>query len=135
MAMVGLVGAGMEVEDGTHMGQSHRWRWWMARIRDKAMDGGWSHVGSCRGIYRVRGNTLISLDHTAVQVRAYGKGGDGICRSSWKGLNTGRHKANKALVRCLCSRLVTLHGASWTQSKCSRAMTYLLTAVCSHKLS
>ena len=52
--MIGLVGAAMEVMDGMHAGQS------------------WSHVGRFRSTSRVRGDTLITPDHIAVQVRALG---------------------------------------------------------------
>ena len=46
MAMVVWVGAGMEVVDGIHAGQSQ---------------GGWSHVGRCWSVSRVRGDdTLIT---------------------------------------------------------------------------
>ena len=44
--MVGLVGAGLEVEDGMHA---------------ERRQGGWSHVGRCRSISRVRGDALISI--------------------------------------------------------------------------
>ena len=48
-----LVGAGMEVVDGMHAGRSQ---------------GCWSHVVRCRSTSRVRGDTLMTLDHTAIQV-------------------------------------------------------------------
>ena len=54
--MVGLVGVGMEMVDRKHAGQSQ---------------GGWSHVGRCRGTSRVRGDTLMTPDHTTVQVCSY----------------------------------------------------------------
>ena len=57
MAMVGWVGAGMEVVVGRHAGQS-----W----------GGWSHVGRCRSPFRVCDDTLMIPNHTAVQVRSFG---------------------------------------------------------------
>ena len=75
MAMVGLVEAEMEVVDGMHAGQSQ---------------GGWSHVGRCRGTSRVPGDTEMTPDRTAVHVLRSGYGRAGI--------NTGRHK--KAQVRC-----------------------------------
>ena len=49
-AMVGWVGAGMEVVDGMHAGQS---RW------------GGSLVGRCRSTSRARGGTPMKSDHTA----------------------------------------------------------------------
>ena len=45
MAMVGWVGAGMVVVGGMHAGQSH---------------GRWPHVGRCRSISWVRGDTLMT---------------------------------------------------------------------------
>ena len=53
MATVGRVGAGMEVVDGSQAGQS-----W-----------GWSHVGRCRSISSERGDTVMTRDHTAIQLR------------------------------------------------------------------
>ena len=91
MAMVG--GAGMEVVDGMHVGQSQ---------------GGWSHVGRCRSTSRVHSDAMMTLDHTAVQVRSSGYGQVGIGWSSGEGHNTGCHE--KAPVCCPCSRLATLHG-------------------------
>ena len=55
MTMLGRVGKGMEVVDGVHEGQSQ---------------GGWLHVGRCQSTSRVRGDTLMTPDHTAVQVRS-----------------------------------------------------------------
>ena len=95
--MVGWAGTGMEVVDGMHAGQSQ---------------GGWSHVCRCRSISRVRGDTLMIQDNTAVKVRSSGHGRVGISRSSGKGHNTGRQE--KAAVRCPCCRLATLHGAPRT---------------------
>ena len=54
MAMLGWDGADKEVTGSMHAGQSHE---------------DWSHVGRCRSIHRVRGDTLVTHDHTAVQVR------------------------------------------------------------------
>ena len=82
MAMEALVGAGMEVVDSMHA------------VR-------WMHVGRCRGHPESEVKTLMTTNHTTVQVRSSGKGLSGICRSSWKGLNTGSHE--KAPVRCPCS--------------------------------
>ena len=53
----GMGGAGMEVVDGMHAGQSQM---------------GWSHFGRCRSISRVRGNTLMTSDHMAFQVHNSG---------------------------------------------------------------
>ena len=47
----------MEVVDGMHAGQSQ---------------GSWSLVGNRRSIARVRGDTLMTPDHTAFQVRSSG---------------------------------------------------------------
>ena len=57
MAMVGWVGAGMEAVDSMNAGQCQ---------------GGWSHVERCRSTSSVRGDTLMTPDHTAVQVRRSG---------------------------------------------------------------
>ena len=84
----------------------------MLSMRDEAR-GGWSHVGRCRSIFRVRGDAPMTPDHTAVQVRRSGKGGAEIGQSPWKGLSTVQHK--KAPVRRPCSRLATLHGAPRTR--------------------
>ena len=83
----------------------------MVCMRDKERSG-WSHVGICRSTSRVREDTLMTSDHTAIQVCSSGYGRAGIGRSSWKALNTGRHE--KAPVRYPCSRLDTLHGAPGT---------------------
>ena len=48
-----LGGDRLEVVDGMHAGQSQ---------------GGWSHVGRCRIVSRVRGDTLMTHDHIAIQV-------------------------------------------------------------------
>ena len=53
MAMVGSLGRGMEVVDGMHSGR---------------MAGRMS--GECRGISRVRGDTLVTPNHTTFQVRS-----------------------------------------------------------------
>ena len=53
MAMVGWVEAAVDVVDGMYAGQSQ---------------GGWSHFGRCRRVSRVRGDTLMTPDSTAVQV-------------------------------------------------------------------
>ena len=52
--------------------------------------GGGMNVGRCRCIYRVLGDTLMTHDHTAVQVSSSGYGRAGIGRSSWKGDATKR---------------------------------------------
>ena len=83
MHMASWMGAGMVVVDDM--------------VRDKA-SGGWSHVGRCRSIPRVRGDTLMTPDRTALQLLCSGYGRAGIGRSSWKVLSTGRHE--KAPVRC-----------------------------------
>ena len=42
--------------------------------------GGWSHVRRCRSTSRVRYDTLMTPDNTAIQVRSSGYGHDGIGR-------------------------------------------------------
>ena len=69
--------------------------------------GGWSHVGRCQSTCRVRGHTLMTPDHTTIQVRSSGYGRVGVGRFSWKRLNARRHETT--LIRCLCSRLTTPH--------------------------
>ena len=66
MAVVGLVRAEMEVVDSMHAGQS---------LADC------SYVGRCRRTSRVRGDTPITPDHTAIQVRSSGYGRAGIGQS------------------------------------------------------
>ena len=53
----GLGWVGMEVVVGKHVGQSQ---------------GRLSHVGRCRSTSRVRGDTLMTPDHSAFQVRSSG---------------------------------------------------------------
>ena len=53
----------------------------MVCMWDKA-NGGSSYVGRCRSTSRVRGDTLMTPDHTAVQMRSYGLVRAGIGRSS-----------------------------------------------------
>ena len=91
MAMVGWVGAGMEVVDSMHVGQSQ---------------GDWSYVGSCRSTFRIQGDTLMTPDHTAVQVCSSGYG-----RAKLVGL------PGKALTRDVTRRLLfVIHGAGWQHS-------------------
>ena len=52
---VGFGGGRMEVVDGMHTGRRQ---------------GGWSHVGRDRSTSRVQGDTLMTPDHTAFQVRS-----------------------------------------------------------------
>ena len=73
----------------------------MVCMRDKAKVG-WSRVGRFWGTSRVRGDALMTPDHTAI---AY----------LWVGSNRnwpGRHV--KATVRCPCSRLTALHHITGT---------------------
>ena len=65
------------------------------------------HVGRCRNTSGVRGDTLMTPDNTAIQVRSSGLGRVGIGRSSGAGHNTGRHE--KAPVRCPYGRLPAFH--------------------------
>ena len=74
---------------------------------------GWTNVGRCRSISRVRGDKLMKTDHTAVQVRSSGLIRAGLGRSSCKGHNMGRHE--KDPDRCPYSRLSTLHGVPRTR--------------------
>ena len=64
----------MEVVDGIRAGQ----RQW-----------DWSHVGRCRSISRVLGDTQMTPDFTAVQLFSSGYGRARIGQSFWKGLNNG----------------------------------------------
>ena len=90
MAMVGWMGAGMELVLGKHAGQSRS----ISRVCVEYTDYTWSYhhpgaqfwVGSSR-------NWPVFLERP----------------------NTGRHK--KAPVRCPCSRLAALHGAPRTQTE------------------
>ena len=60
----------------------------------------------------MQGDTLMTPDHTAFQVRSSWLCQAGIGRSFWDGLNTGRHE--KVPVCCPCSRLAALHDAPWS---------------------
>ena len=53
--------------------------------------------------------TLVTLDHSAFQVRSSGYGGVGIVQYSREGLHTGNHE--KATVPCRISLFAALHGA------------------------
>ena len=57
MAMTGWVGAGMEVVDGMHAGQSQ---------------GCWAFVWRGRSISRIRGDKLMTPDHTTSRCAALG---------------------------------------------------------------
>ena len=57
----------------------------------------------------MRGDTLMTPDRTAIQVRNSGYGRAGIGRSSGEDYNTERHE--KAPVRCPSRRLATLQSA------------------------
>ena len=57
MAMVVWVGAGMEVVDDMHAGQTQ---------------GDWLLVRGCRSISRVRGDEIMTPNHTTIQVRSSG---------------------------------------------------------------
>ena len=71
MAMVGWMGAGMELVLGKHAGQSQV----VGRMS-----------GDAGAFPECVGNTLITPDRTTIQVRSSGHGRAGIGRSSWKGL-------------------------------------------------
>ena len=94
MAVVGGMGAGMEVVVDRHAGQSQG-------VGRMLVDAGAFPVCEV--------NTLIAHDHTSIQVCSSGQGRVRIDLSSWIGLNMGCHK--KALVHCPCSRLAAFHGA------------------------
>ena len=79
----------------------------MASVRNKAK--GVGRILVVPGISRMRSDTLMTADHTVFLVRISRIGRAGIGRSSWEGLNTGRHV--KAPVGCPCRRLAALHGA------------------------
>ena len=57
----------------------------MIFMQDKAR--AWSHIGRFRSTFGVGGNTMMTSNHIAVQVRSSGKGQAKIGPSSWKGLN------------------------------------------------
>ena len=101
MDMLGLVGAGMEVVDGMHAGQSY---------------GASSHVGRCWNTSRMRGDTVMIPDHISSHVRRTGEGRARIDRFSCKDNKTVRFE--KAPVRCPCSRLSTLRDAPLTLKQC-----------------
>ena len=71
MAMVGWVGAGIELVFGKHAGQS--------QVHGR-MSGDAGAFPECVGY------TLMTPDRTTIQVRSSGYGRAGIGRSSWKGL-------------------------------------------------
>ena len=97
MAVVGWMGAGMEVVVGRHAGQSQG---------VDLMSGDAGALPVCEV------NTLIIPDLTTIQVRSSGCDRVGIGWLSWKGLSTGL--LEKAPDRCQCSRMVALHGAPRT---------------------
>ena len=74
---------------------------------------GFTHVGKFRRTSRVRGDTLMTPNPTAIQVLISGCWGSRVDRYSGEGLNTGRYE--KTPVRCPCSLLATLHCAPRTQ--------------------
>ena len=92
MAMVGGMGAWMELVLGMHAGQSQV----VGRMSEDA-----GAFPECVG------NTPITPDRTTIQVRSSGNWSVFLERP-----NTGRHE--KAPVRCACSRLAALHGAPRT---------------------
>ena len=92
MAMVGLLGEGMEVVDGRHAGQSQ---------------GGGHMPGDVGALTVCKMKTLMTSDHTAILERSSGYG-----RSFRKGLHTGHHE--KVPVCYPCSRLAALHGTPRT---------------------
>ena len=49
---------------------------------------GWSRIGKCSCIFRVRGDTLMSPDHTAFQVRSSGRVEPGLFGVPEKTLTT-----------------------------------------------
>ena len=76
MAVVGWMGAGMEVVVGRHAGQ---------------IQGVGRMSGDAGSFPECEVNTLITPNRSTIQVRSSGYCRVGIDRSSWKGLNTGRH--------------------------------------------
>ena len=91
MAMVGWMGAGMELVLGRHAGQSQV----VARMS-----------GDAGAFPECVGNTLITPDRTTIQVRSSGYGRAGIGRSSWK-----------CLTRDATRRLrFVVHAAGWLHS-------------------
>ena len=56
---------------GKHARQSQGAGMEVVSMRDKAR-GAWSRIGRCQRTFRVRGDTLMRPDHTAVQVHSSG---------------------------------------------------------------
>ena len=79
----------------------------MVSMKDK---GGW--LVACRGIFRVRHDTLMAPDLIAILVHSSGYGRFEISWFSWRDLSTERHE--NAPVRCPCSLSAALHGAPRT---------------------
>ena len=90
MAMVGWMGAGMELVFGKHAGQSQV-------------------VGRMSEHFQSVGNTLITPDRTTIQVRSSGYGRVGIGRSFWKGITRDATRRLRFVV----------HAAGWLQPWCS----------------
>ena len=80
-------------------------------MRDKARGIG-RMFGDAGAFPECEVNTMITPDRTTIQVQRSGYGRAGICRSSWKGLNTGRHE--NAPVHYPCSGLAAHHFAPRT---------------------
>ena len=71
--------------------------------RHEGQAGGWSHGGICRSTFRVRGDTQVTFDHTAIQVRSSGKGRTELVSLPGKVLTRGATSP--------CNRLAAFHGA------------------------
>ena len=102
MAMVGWMGAGMELVLGRHAGQSQ-------------MVGRMS--GDAGAFPECVWNTLITPDRTTVQVRYSGWGRAGIGRSSWKGLTRDATRRLRFVVHAAGWLLsMVLHGRQYKQN-------------------
>ena len=69
--------------------------------------------------------TVVTLDHTAFQVRNSWYGQVESCQSSSEDLDMGRHK--KAPVRCPCSQLAVHHDAAKTPGYINKKLRLLRT--------
>ena len=54
--------------DGLGRGRDEGGGWYACETKQ----GAWSHIARCRSTSRVRGDTLMTPDHTDIQVRSFG---------------------------------------------------------------
>ena len=96
MAMVGWMGAEMELVLGKHAGQSQV----VGRMS-----------GDAGAFSECVGNTLITPDRNTIQVRSSGLGRAGIGRSSWKGLTRDATRRLRFVVHTICwLHSMVIHG-------------------------